>query len=1132
MKPHKFFYRAGALLLVLALAGALVAPISADDTAAGGTVSAEDTSQADSSGEDSSSDSSSSGDSSSDYTPVVDVLSVSIATTARLDEIGDTKTLTYIIEPSNATDRTLTWKSGDTSVATVDKNGKVTAVAPGEAEITATSSNGKSGSCTVTVSGVRLTSSTSDESLESLNLYLGQVYNLNYHNYGAAIGSGAAIWESEDNLIVSVSGGRLYARDLGKTTISVDIGGYVAKCSITVTEDTTKTITEELDEGENFSFEDILSDINSISRSKAEGDLRYISNLAVSTPQGTLYYNYVSPASPGIGVGATEKYYYSDSVAGQRSISGITFVPDSDFQGTAVISYTGYSTAGKTFSGDIRLEISAVANVNYATTSDTPLSFRAEDFNTVCQNRSNRELNYVTFTLPASTKGTLYYNYVSDSEYSEKIVAGEAFYRTRSPLLSNVTFVPADDYTGTVQINYRAIDSAGSGYNGKISISVTAASTGSGNVTYSVKSSGKVTFEASDFNTACRKVLDENLSYVQFDLPAESQGKLYYNYRSSSNTGTAVSDSTRYYRSSSPYISNITFVPASTADEVVVIPFTARGVDSDRYDGEVRITISDAATGDGTVTYSCPSGNAVSFDTADFNAVCKSIQGVSLDYIQFTSLPDSNRGTLYYNYRSSSKSGSSVSTSYAYYRTDGTRLIENLTFVAKSGYTGTSTIKFNGYDIDGNRFTGTVSIEITGTGYSDTVTYSTISGRAVAFSASDFNTICKNATGSNLNYVRFTLPAATKGILYESYSEDQTSNTRVYTSTNYYRTGSGRLLDNVSFVPASGYSGTAEFEFTGYNTSGNSFSGTVSISVSQPVLGTVTLSGSSLPLVWSSESFNSVCTGKTGRTLSYITLTAMPSSTYGKLYLNYTGLSYTGMASAGTKYYYSGTPAINQLVFVPKAGYSGTFSLSYTGVDTKGESYTGTISVTVTPNTFSNHFSDMGQYSWAVPHVEFLYQVGVVSGTSDTQYSPAQAIRRCDFVLLLCNVFKLQADGTNSFSDVPSSAYYAQAVTTAQTLGIISGSNGRFLPEQPLTRQDAMVMLYRAMQISGQTVSASLSNLNSFSDGGQISSYARDAVSAMFQLGIISGDNAGKFNPTKSLTRAEVAVILHQVLTL
>ena len=82
---------------------------------------------------------------------IIDVTGVTFnKTTLSLTE-GDSETLTATILPDNATDKTLTWASDDTAIATVDKDGKVTAVKTGTANITATSKNGKSATCTITV---------------------------------------------------------------------------------------------------------------------------------------------------------------------------------------------------------------------------------------------------------------------------------------------------------------------------------------------------------------------------------------------------------------------------------------------------------------------------------------------------------------------------------------------------------------------------------------------------------------------------------------------------------------------------------------------------------------------------------------------------------------------------------------------------------------------------------------------------------------------------------------------------------------------------------------------------------------------------------------------------------------------
>lgn len=82
---------------------------------------------------------------------IVPVTSVAINPAELTLEVGKSKDLKVVIDPADATDKTVTWKSGNELVATVDKDGKVTAHATGEVTITATSANGKSGTCVITV---------------------------------------------------------------------------------------------------------------------------------------------------------------------------------------------------------------------------------------------------------------------------------------------------------------------------------------------------------------------------------------------------------------------------------------------------------------------------------------------------------------------------------------------------------------------------------------------------------------------------------------------------------------------------------------------------------------------------------------------------------------------------------------------------------------------------------------------------------------------------------------------------------------------------------------------------------------------------------------------------------------------
>lgn len=104
--------------------------------------------------------------------PVVDVTSVTITDGDIELAVGDTKTLTATVAPSDAADKSLTWASSNTAVATVDSTGKVTAVATGTAEITATASNGVKGSIVVTVTSSSDPTPTPSDSGGSTNVGL------------------------------------------------------------------------------------------------------------------------------------------------------------------------------------------------------------------------------------------------------------------------------------------------------------------------------------------------------------------------------------------------------------------------------------------------------------------------------------------------------------------------------------------------------------------------------------------------------------------------------------------------------------------------------------------------------------------------------------------------------------------------------------------------------------------------------------------------------------------------------------------------------------------------------------------------------------------------------------------------
>jgi len=174
-------------------------------------------------------------------------------------------------------------------------------------------------------------------------------------------------------------------------------------------------------------------------------------------------------------------------------------------------------------------------------------------------------------------------------------------------------------------------------------------------------------------------------------------------------------------------------------------------------------------------------------------------------------------------------------------------------------------------------------------------------------------------------------------------------------------------------------------------------------------------------------------------------------------------------------------------------------------------------------------FTDLDGYAWAEDAVAALVEKGIVKGTSENTYSPSANIIRADFVALVVRMFDLTGTNEENFADVNSSDYFASELAIARNNGIVSGvGDNRFNPRGNVTRQDMMVMLYRAMTKLGIELEETTDEVDA-SDFNEVSEYAKEAVSALVANGIINGKN-GKIDPMSTATRAEVAVMLSRVL--
>ncbi len=1063
--------------------------------------------------------------------PVFPVVQTMQGKTLSLERDGQKETLSVTVSPTEASDKTINWVSSDEKVVTVNNSGQVTAVSPGTAKITAASAANPNAvdSCEVTVSGISLSES-------SVELKVGQSQSVVATGYGRA--SGRLVWTSDDPTVASGANDKVVGIAIGTTTVRVSAPGtnYEKSVQVKVVENTVR-IDDAINAGEVLYFSNLLSKLHGASREGTTGkaDLKSISNVTVSTREGIIHYGYISPDTPNHGVGGSETYYVSPNTSrGEQSISDLKYVPASGFNGTAVISYVGRSTKNEIFNGTIYVTVKDSGDIMLSTAKDRPLDFTSKEFKDMCKLKTGRNASYITFTQPSGNKGVLYYNY-TPGQYSQKVDGATKYYLSSTPSLEKVTFVPAENFTGTVSIPYRCTDTTGGGYSGTMTVNVYSASgESSGGVEYTTGINQRVSLNGGDFNDACQDFNDRSLSYIYFDeLPAASQGILYYNYTSASSN--RVDTSTRYNRSSTgSRISNITFVPAANFSGTVTVPYTGYDSAGQTYKDNLVILVTDAA---GTVYYTTGVGSPVTFRAEDFNEACQRANDSSLNYITFT-LPSSSVGTLYRNYRSSSNTGTRVSSSTRYYR-GGTPSVSDVTFVPKNRYEGTASISFYGVDASGAEFEGTVSIAV-GRGTGRVVSYSTVSGGVVRFRASDFDAACRSATGDDLNYLSFELPASRYGTLYYQYNASRDTGTQVTTSTYYYRTGGSRLLDDIYFACAN-VNGVASFQYTARSTGGERFTGTVEITIGNAGLdsgysnGTHYI-GSSAPIALRTQDFEAACQSAVGGTLSYIRFGSLPSESAGRLYMNYESPSRPGAPATTTSNYTASSGlTIGQLSFVAKAGYQGQVNIPYTGYSTQGGTFSGSVIINISTSYCATPFYDVDTgWDWAKPSVEFLRSAGISNGYSNGSFRPSRSISRGEFTLMVCRAFGFDTSAkVSSFPDVPASSPYAGAVATAQSMGIVEGSGGRFRPDSAITRQSAMTIICRAMKAAGEKVPVTGGTvLNTYRDQARIAAHARDSVAALVSLGVVQGSSDMRINPTRSISRAEMAVILHRVLTL
>lgn len=177
-----------------------------------------------------------------------------------------------------------------------------------------------------------------------------------------------------------------------------------------------------------------------------------------------------------------------------------------------------------------------------------------------------------------------------------------------------------------------------------------------------------------------------------------------------------------------------------------------------------------------------------------------------------------------------------------------------------------------------------------------------------------------------------------------------------------------------------------------------------------------------------------------------------------------------------------------------------------------------------------NPFTDVRPDDWFYEAVMFVYQNNLMNGTSATTFSPNDATTRAQIATIFYRMAGSPAvENTNPFTDVPygpGTDWYYDAVLWVQQNGIMQGyGDNLFGPGDPVTREQLAVIFYNYAKFKGYDTTAS-GDLSGFTDAGDLSPWAQEAMKWAVGSGVMSGKGNGILDPKGTATRAEIAAML------
>ena len=176
-------------------------------------------------------------------------------------------------------------------------------------------------------------------------------------------------------------------------------------------------------------------------------------------------------------------------------------------------------------------------------------------------------------------------------------------------------------------------------------------------------------------------------------------------------------------------------------------------------------------------------------------------------------------------------------------------------------------------------------------------------------------------------------------------------------------------------------------------------------------------------------------------------------------------------------------------------------------------------------------FSDVSADDWFYDPVVWIYNEGLMTGVSATEFAPEQTTTRAMIVSILARLENVTSAEAAGFNDVNDNDWYATAVNWAANVGVVNGyEDNTFQPNTAITREQLAAILMNYAAYKGEDVSAR-ADLSHYSDADSISSWANDVLLWAVAEGLLTGVTDDTIAPQAHATRAQVAAILQRFLS-